>query len=58
MKTKMCKLCKRESGNFSIILDRFTLCKTCFDFLLSKYGSVKKVARIVKAYKKGGKYEN
>ena len=54
----MCKLCKRESGNFSIILDRFTLCKTCFDFLLSKYGSVKKVARIVKAYKKGGKYEN
>ena len=55
MKTKTCRLCKRESGNFSIILDRLTLCKTCFDFLLSKYGSVKKVARIVKAYKNGGR---
>lgn len=52
MKEKTCRICKRRVEPWNIILDNIILCKTCFDFMLAKYGNINKIQRVLKIYKK------
>jgi len=55
MKEKTCKLCQRKFGGVTVSLNEIRLCGICFNFMLSKYGTIKKVISIMKTYKNGGR---
>ena len=50
MKENKCKICNKTIGNKSVKLEKKILCETCFDFLLSKYKTSKKVNCVLKQY--------
>jgi hypothetical protein len=52
MKQKTCKLCNRNIEHYKIILAKeLGLCVICFNFMLSKYGTVNRIKDILKNYR-------